>query len=530
VDIATDLIDELRGRLHDWGYTLEGVRERLGPVAAAALAREEVVPALRETRDGDPLGALIRLWWLGVPVAAAELPLPVPRLVEAGLLVPEPAPNGAAATGDGGASGAGVRDAVRATVHLQPWETGGYLVSDRKVRPGDPPLRPDHVVGAGGASANLAQLIIRRPVERALDLGTGCGVQVLHLAERAAHVVATDVNPRALELARLSWRLSGVTDVDARQGPMFAPVEGELFDLIVSNPPFVISPGGGPSYRESAEEADGFCRDLVRLAPRHLAPGGHCQLLANWLHIEGEDWRDRVGGWLTATGLDGWVVQRDVQDPAEYVELWLRDSVGQRTPAYPARYDAWLEWLSSMKVTGIGFGWITLHDSGALDPVVRVEELTHPVELPVGAYVDDVLRAIGTAHRISDEELLAARLKVADGVLEERIGEPGAEHPTRIVLRQTSGLRRTTTVGTVEAALAGVCDGTLPLAPLLSAIAELTGYREEDGAVAEADAGAGGAAAGGGPESGESADGGAQPPPGATAAVRALIAEGFLTL
>ncbi|MBO3750213.1 methyltransferase [Streptosporangiaceae bacterium NEAU-GS5] len=462
--IPAELPLRLRDRFLELGYTIDGVRERLGSTAAAALSREELVPAMRATRDGDALGTLIRLWWLGLPVSTPAVDLPVRDLLQAGLLVK-------------------VGDAVQATVHLQPWETGGYVVSDRKVRPGDPALRRDHVVGAGGASANLAQLVSRRPTGRALDLGTGCGVQVLHLHGRAGSVVATDVNRRALDLAELSWALSGVTGVETRLGSMFEPVAGERFDLVVSNPPFVISPSGRLTYRESGFQADDFCRDLVRQAPRHLNPGGRCHLLANWLHVKGEDWRDRVGGWMAETGLDGWAVQRDVQDPAEYVELWLRDAVEQGTPVYRERYDEWLAWFDSLGVAGIGFGWLTLADVGSLDPVVRVEELTHQVELPVGAYVDDVLEAIGQAHRISEEDLLDARLAPAEGVTEERIGPPGAEDPSIIVLRQTRGLRRTATVGTVEAALAGVCDGTLPLRPLIGAIAELTGQSPDLGSL-----------------------------------------------
>jgi len=60
-------------------------------------------------------------------------------------------------------------------------------------------------------------------------------------------------------------------------------------------------------------------------------------------------------------------------------------------------------------------------------------------------------------------------------VREERISVPGAPDPERILLRQTQGLRRVAQVGTVEAALAGVCDGTIPVGPLLDAIAELIG-------------------------------------------------------
>ncbi|MEV0971499.1 DUF7059 domain-containing protein [Microtetraspora glauca] len=463
--VPSDLVHRLRDRFAESGYTIDGVRERLGGVAAAALAREELVPALRATRDNDPLGTLIRLWWLGVPVSTAAADLPLADLIEAGLAVR-------------------VGDAVQATVHLQPWDIGGetpaWVVSDRKVRPGDPALRRDHVVGAGGASANLAQLAWTPPVESALDLGTGCGVQVLHLAGRAARIVATDVNPRAIELADLSWRLSGVRDVDARTGSMFEPVEGERFDLVVSNPPFVISPEGRFTYRESGFPADGFCREMLRRAPRHLNPDGHGRFLANWLHVKGEDWQDRVGGWLTGTGCDGWAVQRDVQDPAEYVELWLRDAAEQGTTAYRQHYDEWLAWFESLGVVGVGFGWISLHNSGAMDSVVRVEELSQRVELPVGAYVPDVLDAVTTAHRIGDEELLNACLAVADGVVEERVGPPGADDPSRIVLRQTGGLCRAASVGTVEAALAGVCDGELPLRPLLAAIAELTGDDERE--------------------------------------------------
>jgi hypothetical protein len=254
---------------------------------------------------------------------------------------------------------------------------------------------------------------------------------------------------------------------------MFEPVRDELFDLVVANPPFVISPAGNLTYRETGEDGDAFCRDLVRQAPRHLTPGGQAHFLANWLHVEGEDWRDRVGGWLADTDCDAWVVERDVQDPAEYVELWLRDAAEQGTPGYAEHYDRWLAWFEQRKVEAVGFGWITLRNSGALDPVVRVERLTHQVTLPVGDYVDDVLDSIAAAHRVQD--LNSACLRTADGLLDERIGLPGAEDPMRIVLRQTTGLRRSREVGTVEAALAGVCDGELALGPLLNVIAELVG-------------------------------------------------------
>ena len=104
-------------------------------------------------------------------------------------------------------------------------------------------MAPDHVLGISSAATSLAQLTVREPVARALDLGTGCGVQALHLAAHAQQVVATDVNKRALELTRFNAELNAVADrIEVREGSFFDPVAGELFDLVATNPPFVISP------------------------------------------------------------------------------------------------------------------------------------------------------------------------------------------------------------------------------------------------------------------------------------------------
>jgi methylase of polypeptide subunit release factors len=256
--------------------------------------------------------------------------------------------------------------------------------------------------------------------------------------------------------------------VETALGSLFEPVAGRRFDLIVSNPPFVIGPPERRfAYRESGLDGDEVCRRLVRAAPAHLNEGGWCQLLGNWLHVAGESWQGRLESWLGDLGCDAWVVQRDVQDPAEYAELWLRDSAEQGTSAYRARYESWLDYFAERKVVGIGFGWISLRRGGN---ALGIEELGHAVQEPVGGYVGRVLDALASA----DTDLGTVLLRTADDVLEERVTAPGSEDLRRIVLRQTSGLRRAADVGTVVAALAGVCDGTLLLEPLLHALAELT--------------------------------------------------------
>jgi methylase of polypeptide subunit release factors len=462
VDDGRDVPGRIRGLFERAGYTVAGVRELLGPVAGGALARDEIVPALRATAGGSPLEAVVRLFWLQVPVPQAAVP-------EAEALV---------AWGLAECSGG----ELRPLLHVEPLEGVdgghvGHVVSDLKVRPGSgTALRPDHVVGSGGASAGLARLVVHRPVDNALDLGTGCGVQALHLRGRAGRLTATDLNPRALRLARMSFALSGLEGVELLEGSLYEPVRDRRFDLIVSNPPFVISPDGGLVYRESGLPGDDVCRRLVAGSADRLSDGGWCQMLANWLHIDGTPWEERVAGWVPA-GCDAWVVQRDVQDPAEYAELWLRDSCEVGTPEYAARYGAWLDYFERQRATGVGFGWITLRRSGADHPVTRVEEIRHAVEQPVGAYVARILDGLAAAPGFSTG--CAQGLRTAVDIVQEQVGPPGAEDPERIVLRQRGGLRRAAGVGTVEAALAGVCDGSLPLPPLLDAIAELTGLPGE---------------------------------------------------
>jgi hypothetical protein len=184
-------------------------------------------------------------------------------------------------------------------------------------------------LGIGNASTTLAEWTIRRPARRALDLGVGSAVQSLHLAAHAQEITGTDLSERALAFARFNADLNGLP-IELRQGSLLDPVAGQRFDLVVSNPPFVITPrsAGVPryEYRDAGLVGDGVVEALVRRVGEHLEPGGVAQFLGNWEIRRGCDWRDRWREWLVGTGLDAWVIQRDVQDPAEYAELWARDA------------------------------------------------------------------------------------------------------------------------------------------------------------------------------------------------------------
>jgi SAM-dependent methyltransferase len=454
----------LRAALVDAGYTVDGCLEVLGPLAYAALSRNETVPALRASTGGSPRETLIRLFLLHAPVKAkvAARALPLEACLAGGLL-----------ERDG--------DQVRASLAVRPYgeaDADWYVVSDlAEALPTGParPLGADHVPGIGGASSTLAQLTVRPVVDSALDLGTGCGVQALHLSRHTDVVTATDTNQRALDCAQLTFALSGVTGVRLVAGDMFQPVRDRRFDLVVSNPPFVISPDGDLAYRDSGLPGDEVCRRLVERAPAHLAPGGWCQVLANWLHVRGQDWRERLAGWVTPTGLDAWVVQREVQDPAEYTELWLRDAGDVGTPRYAARYEAWSRAFEDADVEGIGFGWITLHASGAATPYARIEEITHQLEQPLGPHVWDWFARRDLLRERDDAALLDTCFRVAPDARLEEVAVPDADAPGWVVssrrVRLAGGLRRGGDIDPVGAEVLAAADGSVPLSRLLDAVA-----------------------------------------------------------
>jgi methylase of polypeptide subunit release factors len=492
----------LRADLAEAGYTVEGVADLLGDLASAALHREQAVPARRAVAAAvrrqapshwDPRATLAHLFLLGgqAPRAAVDAALPATGsagLERAGLVV---------------AAGAGHDDAVRAAVDLSPYaatdasgDVAWWLASDRSELARGTAIAPDHVLGAGGASLTLAQVTSRARVGRVLDLGTGCGIQALHAARHAGSVIGTDISARALAFARLNAGLNldaagldAAGTIELRRGSMLEPVAGELFDLVVSNPPFVITPHEGAAgravhdaigdfeYRDGGRAGDDLVRDLVTNVAGVLAPGGTAQFLGNWEHRRGQPWAQRVGEWLDASGLDGWVIQREVLDPAEYAETWIRD--GGTTPdrdpdAWAAAYGAWLDDFAARDVAAIGFGIVTLRKPvDGHTTLRRLEEHTGSVHQPLGAHLAASLAAHDWLAARDDAALAGERLVVAPDVTEERYLTPGAADPNVVVVRQGDGLGRGVHASTALAALVGACDGDLTVGQIGGAIATL---------------------------------------------------------
>ena len=162
-------------------------------------------------------------------------------------------------------------------------------------------------------------------------------------------------------------------------------------------------------------------------------------------------------------------MQRELLDPAAYVELWLKDAGLHGAHDYLDRYDTWLSWFDEQGVEAIGFGWVNLRRRADARPADRTGSSTgrtrsssrsRPAIAAWGAAVD---------VEVGPDSLLVRR----DDVQQETVGAPGAEDPATVVLRQQRGLMRARRADTVEAALVGACDGDLTLGQILDALAQL---------------------------------------------------------
>ena len=216
--------------------------------------------------------------------------------------------------------------------------------------------------GVHRPSVALAHLTVRGSGERALDLCTGNGIQAILLAAHAERVVATDVNARALAYASFNAALNGVANVETRLGSFFEPVEGEQFDLVVANPPYVVSPESAYLFRDGGMRGDAVSEHVVRRAPAALAPGAFASLLIAWA-LDSDDPMERPRSWLEGSGCDAFLLHTSTDDPIETAAVWNRE-LADRPETYADAIDRWLEYYRELGIEQLGYACLVLRKRG----------------------------------------------------------------------------------------------------------------------------------------------------------------------
>jgi predicted RNA methylase len=452
--VPPEVADRLRGGLEGAGFDESTILETLGVPNYGAL-EQTFRPLILERLDESPLAVLIRLFILRVEVASTlvrdSLGDMADDLTASGLL--------------------SIGDDCQALMRLVP-QKGLRIVSDWSDRSAEG-LRRDYVMGMSPSTLTTAKMIVGGSFDHLLDLGTGGGVLALLNAGRSHRIVATDLNERAIAVARLNSELNAVSNVDYRVGDTYEPVEGETFDAIISNPPYVISPDDRVQFMDNSLGAEEFCKGLIREAPRFLKDGGWCQLSCNWIERDDVDWRDHVASWLEGTGCDAHVLRFNVEDPADYATLWIRQASGDDPKMFYDRFPIWMDFMKRNRIDGVSMGFITMRSSTREKNWIKFEDAPGAPVSDAGEQIRRIFAAGDFLHSAGPDELLGATPLLGPGVKLEQASttQDGRFGETTLRVSSTEGLPFGGGIDRHGAGVLANCDGRRTLRDLLSEMA-----------------------------------------------------------
>lgn len=451
-------IELFRRILREMGYTTEAIGETMDlDEPAGPLSRDiDVHALLRRTEESTPYNTLVRLFILARPVSTNDAgkilePFRLEDLMALGLLRHDP-------------------DGIRAEASLMPMgdimlasDFWPYVLNRR--------TRDDFVLGVGPTSLALAHLTVRRKVRLALDLGTGSGFQGIMSAGHSGRVIGTDINARALNFAGFNARLNAVDNLELMQGSLLEPVQDRRFDLVVSNPPFVISPRACYQYRDSGMEGDGVSEHVIRGVPGLLDEGGYGTILFNWHHKDRNDWSDRPHAWISSGGCDALLLRLESRDPITYATSWLARDTSITAGSFPAVLDEWLSYYDRLGIGMISYGAIVLRKKQGINWFLKD---TIPHDKPTYPCGDQIQRIFAAQDVLEcTENLLERRFVLVDEheLSQTLNAQDGTWKVSSAQLRQTDGIPFTGNVDRLMATVIAGCTGERTMGEIVQDLA-----------------------------------------------------------
>jgi methylase of polypeptide subunit release factors len=408
LDAARALGEALRGV----SYTEDTIDELLGEDAWTTALED--VPVHERRLPQSPVADAIRLFFLELPLSERQAESALGRqavdaLRRTGL--------------------AQVDGEVSPLARIAP--VGNILLASDRLST-DPAHDPEDYVSTYSPTAMLCDALTPRPhVARALDVGTGNGVQALLAAEHSKRVVATDVNPRALAFTELNAALSDLDNIECRRGSLFDPVAGERFDLITCNAPFVVSPERRWAYRDGRLDGDQLSERVVRETPQHLTDGGFATVCVSWLGRDSSSPDERVAQWVGGSGCDSWILAIDEASPLEHAERWNSHLASDRA-AYGDALDRWTAYLEKLGAVIVTEGAVIFHRRDGRN-TVRIDEIDEDELEPADS---QIRRAFAARAALDGHDLRDARLAPVAGLRVETVLGNGRVKAGRVVLEE----------------------------------------------------------------------------------------------
>ena len=452
----TDDIRGLREALVATSYNAARMNEyidwRLGSTSPFNSA-----PSLLYSMRGDSkLRAITALFLLQMPVSERQAadalePAGIAELIDAGLLRRE-------------------NDSIYAQFRIIP-SLNTFVVCDLKLFGRHP--AQDYVLGTSISSATLMAATIRKPSRRTLDLCAGSGIQALAAATHSGTVIAAEKNVRAIRLGEFSAILNGVSNVEFRESDFYSAVEGERFDLIVANPPYVISPEREFQFRDGGMGADRVGEHIIRNAPRFLEEGGYCQMLCDWANYKGTSFEQRLSSWAAGAGCDMAVIRSESTRMHIYPLGWLADIYANEPVEYQSKYQKWVDYFEHEGIESMTFGMIALRRRAAARNWFHVTGDALDIGKITGSEVERIFAAKDFLEaNASNDALLSCRLHLNKDVrLDQRLLQDEEAWSLRECILAMSDSRRPPVP--TDPYMGGVCARLRGERPLREIVAEM---------------------------------------------------------
>ncbi len=266
---------------------------------------------------------------------------------------------------------------------------------------------------------------------------------------------------------------NGKENIEPLQGDGFNPVAGRKFDLIVSNPPFFISPSGRYLFCDNPHDLDQLCRRFVKEAPNYLEEDGYFQLLCEWAEVKGQPWQERIAEWLEENGCDAWVIKGHTQSPAEYTQHRIAETApGSQTD--DELYASYMGYYRERNVEAIHDGIIALRRRSGQN-WTRIEEISELSNEPFGEYVQISFAAHDfLKSHASDDQMAGVKPRLAPYARLEQFFQPGDGQwqPISLNLRLLKGFPFFIGLQAPVAGFLTGCNGTRTVAELVQDFAK----------------------------------------------------------
>jgi len=236
--------------------------------------------------------------------------------------------------------------------------TGGLLFATdhRYMIRDDDSLDEDPVMYIGMDSHGLVQTAPRETCDRVLDLCCGSGVQGLVASRYSRSVVAVDLNPRAVRFARFNAQLNGVDNYEVRLGSLYEVVEGETFDCILANPPFVPSPETSLKFRDGGASGEIVLRAIVEGSWAHMTAEGRLCIVTDLVDID--TYESKITSWLGEVDAYGLILTTADRDEILFSVPHCHAPFSQSFADYNTELDRWVENFRSAGLNAVNFGYI----------------------------------------------------------------------------------------------------------------------------------------------------------------------------